>query len=142
MATQCKLYRDTPQLIPPNTWTLLTFDKAIRNDRHMQRNLSTIMPPFDGDFIWYRFIHWDTITVPDGDVRERQFMERFVRDPNGTPDSTGSTDGDDTAGKEYRLGGWPFYGEAGEHVGVQVWHDHTDSVAVVHAQFIGMTWDY
>lgn len=150
MATQCKLYTDTRQMVPPQTWTTVRYDRVIRNDLGMFRGnarvtdpkSALIVPPQDGDFIWYRFLHWDAVVVPEGDVRERQFMERFVRDPYGAADSTGSSDGDDTAGREFRLGGWPFAGQAGEPVAVEVWHDHHEEVAVVHAQFVGMTWDY
>lgn len=142
MATQCKLYRDTPQLIQPQVWTLLTFDKAIRNDRYMQRDLRLVVPPFDGDFIWGRNLRWASITTPDGDVRVRQFMERFVRDPYGERDDTGSSDGLDSPGREFHTGAWFFHGEANEPVGVEVWHDHDQPVAVEHAQFVAMTWDY
>jgi hypothetical protein len=150
VATQCKLYTNTPQLIEPETWTTLRYDQVLRDTASMARGTraitdtksALIVPPRDGDFLWFRFVHWDPITVPEGDTRERQFMERFVRDPYGAPDSTGSSDGDDTAGKEFHLGGWAFYGRAGQGVAVEVWHDHHEPVAVVHAQFIGMTWDY
>lgn len=142
MATQCKLYRNAPQLIPPSTWTLLTFEKALRDDRKMARNLSLIMPPFDGDFIWARNIRWENITVPEGDLRPRQFMARFVRDPLGTPDDTGAEDHIDTPGRDWNTNSWCFYGEAGQPVGVQVWHDHDQPATVGHAQFVATTWDY
>lgn len=143
MATQCKLYRgDKPQLIPPTTWTLLTFEKAIRDDRKMMRDLSLIMPPFDGDFIWSRNIRWASITLPEGDVRQRQFMSRFVRDPHGVRDDTGAADHVATPGRSWETTTWPFYGDAGVPVGVEVWHDHHDDWAVEHAQFVGTTWDY
>ncbi|MGW5173101.1 hypothetical protein ACWERY_01885 [Streptomyces sp. NPDC004082] len=150
MATQCKLYTNTPQLIQPQTWTTIRYDEVLRDDADLFRGTAKvsdkysalITPRRDGDFIWFRFLHWDTITVLEGDDRERQFLERFVRDPYTAPDSTGSSDGDDTAGKEYRLGSWAFYGRAGQPVAVEVWHDHDQPVAITHAQFIGMTWDY
>lgn len=149
MATQCKLFTKTPQLIPPRTWTPIRYDQVLRDDRNMfhARGLTDpgaalITPPLSGDFIWARFVHWDTITVPDGDVRERQFLEQFCRDPYGAPDSTGSTDGEDTAGAEFHLGTWMFYGRAGRPVAVRVWHDHDEPVAVTHAQFVATTWDY
>ncbi|MEU9470410.1 hypothetical protein AB0D78_28100 [Streptomyces avermitilis] len=150
MATQCKLYTNTPQLIQPQTWTTVRYDEVLRDDAGMfraalkvtDRNAALITPKRDGDFIWFRFLHWDDITVPDGDTRPRQFIERFVRDPYTEPDSTGSADTGDTPGKEYRLGSWAFAGHAGQPVAVQVWHDHDQPVAIVHAQFVGMTWDY
>jgi hypothetical protein len=37
---------------------------------------------------------------------------------------------------------WPFAGQAGQPVGVEVWHDHTEPWPLEHAQFVGMTWDY
>ncbi|MFD7705725.1 hypothetical protein [Streptomyces sp. NPDC059786] len=142
MATQCKLYRNSPQIIQPNTWTLLTFEKTLRNDRKMARNLSLIVPPADGDFIWARNIRWESITVPDGDDRPRQFMSRFVRDPHTAPDDTGAADHLDSPGRDWDTTTWIFEGNAGQPVGVQVWHDHHEPVAVGHAQFIGITWDY
>jgi hypothetical protein len=143
MATQCKLYRgNAPQLVPPNTWTLLTFEKTIRNDRGMQRSLSLIMPPFGGDFIWSRNIRWASIAIPEGDTRQRQFMSRFIRDPHGDRDDTGAADHIATPGRSWETTSWLFSGEANEPVGVEVWHDHTEPWAVEHAQFAGMTWDY
>lgn len=152
MATQCKLYTNTPQLIQPQTWTTVRYDEVLRNDRRMFQGTGTgvvaepesalIQPPQDGDFIWSRFLHWDTITVPPGDTRPRQFIERFCRDPYTVPDSTGSSDGPDSGGREFRLGTWQFRGHAGQPVAVQVWHDHSEPVAVVHAQFVATTWDY
>lgn len=150
MATVCKLYTDTPQAIPPQTWTTVRYDQVLRNDESMYQGTlnvadpesALIAPPADGDFIWSRFLHWDSITLPPGDTRARQFIERFVRDPYTVPDSTGSSDGTDTAGKEFRLGTWQFRGHAGQPVAVEVWHDHHGPVAVVHAQFVATTWDY
>lgn len=143
MATQCKLYRGTiPQIIPPNSWTLLTFERAIRDDRHMQRDLSLIVPPFDGDIIWARNVRWEPITVPDGDLRPRQFASRFVRDPAGIHDDTGTEDQLDTPGRDWDTNTWLFYGHADQPVGVEVWHDHHLPAAVGHAQFVAMTWDY
>ena len=78
MATVCKLYRNTPQTILPNTWTLLTFDEALRDDCGMAQDLTLIVPPQDGDFIWGRNIRWEPLTIPDGDARPRQFMARRI----------------------------------------------------------------
>lgn len=150
MATQCKLYTDTPQVIQPQTWTTVRYDEVLRNDRGMYQGTgdvadpesALIQPPEDGDFIWSRFLHWDSITLPLGDTRPRQFIERFVRDPYTAPDSTGSSDGPDTPGKEFQLGTWLFRGHTGQPVAVEVWHDHHLPVAVTHAQFVAMTWDY
>ncbi|MGW6531487.1 hypothetical protein [Streptomyces venezuelae] len=143
MATQCKLYRGVqPQIIPPNSWTLLTFERAIRNDRHMYRAPALIMPPFNGDFIWSRNIRWETIYIPEGDTRVRQFMARFVRDPLGEPDDTGAADENDTPGRDWDTATWCFWGEANVPVGVQVWHDHHEAASVGHAQFVATTWDY
>lgn len=143
MATVCKLYRgDKPQLIPPNTWTLLTYERTISNDRSMVRNLSLIMPPFDGHFIWSRNLRWAAITLPDGDVRPRQFMSRFIRDPHGDRDDTGATDHPVTPGRSWETTTWQFAGQANQPVGVEVWHDHHEPWAVEHAQFAAVTWDY
>jgi hypothetical protein len=143
MATQCKLYRGlAPQLIPPQTWTLLTFEKTIRNDRSMARDRCLIMPPFDGDFIWSRNLRWAALTLPDGDIRQRQFMSRFIRDPRGERDDTGAADHVATPGRSWETTTWQFYGDAYQPIGVEVWHDHTDDWAVEHAQFTATTWDY
>lgn len=143
MATQAKLYRgEKSQPIPPNTWTLLTFEKTIRNDRSMARELSLITPPFDGDFIWSRNLRWAAITLPEGDTRQRQFMSRFIRDPRGTRDDTGAADHVATPGRSWETTTWQFYGEAYEPVGIEVWHDHTEPWAIEHAQLVATTWDY
>lgn len=144
MATQAKLYRgEQPQLIPPNTWTLLTFEKLIRNDRSMARDRCLIMPPFDGDFVWSRNLRWASITLPSGDTRQRQFMSRFIRDPHSKdPDDTGAADHVATPGRSWETTTWQFSGEAGEPVGVEVWHDHHDDWPLEHAQFVATTWDY
>lgn len=149
MATTCKLYTDRKQIIPPNTWTPIRYDRALRDDGPMWGGggmddpaSALITPKRSGDFVWFRFLHWDSITVPEGDTRQRQFLEQFCRDPYGTPDSTGSSDEGDTAGREFQIASWAFAGRAGQPVAVRVWHDHHEPVAVVHAQFIAMTWDY
>jgi hypothetical protein len=143
VATECKLYRgEKPQLILPETWTLLTFEQALVNDRSMARSLTTIRPPSDGSFTWARNIRWSAITVPDGDTRQRQIMSRFIRDPFGIRDDTGADDRVATPGRSWQTVAWPFAGQAGQSVGVEVWHDHHEPWAVEHAQFIGMTWDY
>ncbi len=142
MATQAKLYRNISQLIQPLTWTLLTYEKYIRNDRSMCRELSLVMPPFDGDFVWSRNIRWAPITLPAGDTRPRQFMSRFIRDPFGVRDDTGAVDHQATSGRNWETTTWQFHGEAFQPVGVEVWHDHTETWAVEHAQFVATTWDY
>lgn len=143
MATQCKLYRgETPQLIEPETWTLLTFERTIRDDRRMARNLSLIVPLYDGDFIWARNIRWESLTIPDEDVRPRQFMSRFIRDPHGIRDDTGADDRTATPGRSWQTVTWPFAGNGGQPVGIEVWHDHHVAAAVGHAQFSATTWDY
>jgi hypothetical protein len=142
MATQVKLYRNTPQAIPPSMWTLLTFETAIRNDLSMMRNLSLIVPAHDGDFLWARNIRWEPVTVLTEDVRPRQFMSRFIRDPHGIRDDTGAADRLDSPGRDWDTIMWPFYGRHGQPVGVEVWHDHHEAAHVGHAQFVGQTWDY
>jgi hypothetical protein len=148
VATLTKLYTDTPQEVPPQTWTVLRFEKALRDDGMWGGGGMTdpasalITPQQDGDFIWFRFLHWASITVPAGDTRQRQFLAQFVRDPYGVPDSTGTADHGDTAGREFQVAGWQFAGRAGQPVAVRVWHDHHEPVDVLHAQFVGMTWDH
>ena len=142
MATVCKLYRNTLQAVPPLTWTLLTFDEVLRNDCSMARDLSLIVPPQDGDFIWGRNIRWEPLTIPAGDTRVRQFMARFVRDPHGAPDDTGAEDQADTPGRDWDTNLWLFRGHAGHPVGVEVWHDHHTDAFVGHAQFAAQTNDY
>lgn len=143
MATVCKLYRGVrPQLIQPNTWTLVTFEKTISNDRKMVVDLSLIAPPFDGDFLWARNLRWAALDLDDGDVRPRQIMSRFVRDPHGIRDDTGADDRLATPGRTWQTVCWPFAGQAGQAVGVEVWHDHDQPWALEHAQFVGETSDY
>lgn len=143
MATECKLYRgEKPQVIQPETWTLVTFEKTIHNDRTMAKSLSLIVPKVDGSFIWARNLRWAAITIPDGDLRPRQIMSRFVRDPHGIRDDTGADDRTATPGRSWQTVMWPFAGQAGQPVGVEVWHDHSEPWAVEHAQFAATTWDY
>ncbi|MGD6761345.1 hypothetical protein ACOKM5_20640 [Streptomyces sp. BH097] len=142
MATVCKLYRNSPQLIPPNEWTLLTFEKALSNDRKMATNLSLITPPVDADFLWARNLRWGAIQIPDGDDRPRQVMSRFIRDPFGVRDDTGADDRLATPGRTWQTVAWPFKGQADMPVGVEVWHDHDQPWPLEHAQFVGETSDY
>ncbi|MCX5537711.1 hypothetical protein OG785_45810 [Streptomyces sp. NBC_00006] len=143
MATVCKLYRgDKPLMIPPNTWTLVTYESVLNNDRKMARDLSLISPPSDGDFTWFRNLRWAAIDIPDGDLRPRQFMSRFIRDPHGDRDDTGADDRLATPGRSWQTVSWAFAGQANQPVGVEVWHDHHEAWALEHAQFVGTTSDY
>lgn len=143
MATECKLYRgEKPQIIPPETWTLVTYEKTILNDRSMAKSLSLIVPKVDGAFWWARNLRWAAIEIPEGDVRPRQIMSRFVRDPHGIRDDTGADDRAATPGRSWQTVGWPFAGQAGMPVGVEVWHDHHEPWPLEHAQFAALTWDY
>ncbi len=142
MAT-CKLYRgNTPLIIPPGEWTPVTFEKTVSNDRSMARNLSVIVPPVTGEFLWGRNLRWSSVEIPDGDLRPRQIMSRFVRDPAGLRDDTGADDRVATPGRSWQTVLWPFVGQAGMPVGLEVWHDHHLPWALEHAQFVGMTSDY
>lgn len=142
MATLAKLYRNTPLVIPPTTWTLLTFEEVLRDDMSMQQGLEVIVPPYDGDFLWGRNIRWESITVPAGDTRPRQFMARFVRDPHGARDDTGAEDQVTTPGRSWDTNVWLFRGHGGQAVGVEVWHDHHEDAVVGHCQFVAQTNDY
>lgn len=150
MATQCKLYTNERQSIPPNTWVTIRFDITLRNDDSMYQGDYTatnpqsalIKPKVSGDFIWAAKVKFDPITVPEGDDTERQFNVRFVRDPYTNPDNTGEEDGDDTVGQDLRGITWLFRGNAGQPVAVEVRHTHTEPVDVIHAQFSATTWDY
>ena len=153
MATMCKLYTDTAQTIPPETWTTVRFDQVLKDTGTMYQGTGSvadpesalIAPDQDGDFIWFRKVHWASIGSSGGGV---QFIERFVRDPYETDpypqdnDSTGGDDSNDTPGQEFNVGAWAFKGRAGQPVAIEVWHNHTSPVDVVHAQFVAMTWDY
>jgi hypothetical protein len=150
MATQCKLYTNVRQSVPPNTWYRILFDVTLRDDGGMYQGDYTadspdsalIQPVHDGDYIWAREVKFDPIVLPDGDTRQRQFNVRFVRDPYTNPDNTGEADGNDTPGQDIRLGTWLFRGRAGQPVAVEVRHDHTSPVDVIHAQFSATTWDF
>lgn len=146
MATQCKLYTNVRQTVPPNTWTQIRFDVALRNDDDMWTDdvmgpvSALITPPLDGDFIWMAKVKFDDIGQPTGS--ERQFNVRFVRDPYTNPDNTGEEDGDDTVGQDLRGTTWAFRGHAGQPVAIEVRHTHDQPVDVIHAQFSATTWDY
>jgi len=148
MATQCKLYTNIRQAIPPNTWTTIKFDTVLRNDDGMYQgdgtaknaNSALIKPKTSGDFIWSYLVKFDDIGEYTGD--ERQFNVRFVRDPYTNPDNTGESDADDTVGQDLRNGTWLFHGNAGQPVAIEVRHTHTEPVDVIHAQFSATTWDY
>jgi hypothetical protein len=150
MATQCKLYTNVRQAIPPNVWTTIRFDTVLRDDEGMYQgdgtvtnpNSALIKPKASGDFIWSRLVKFDSITVPEGDTRDRQFNIRFVRNPYTAPDNTGEADGPNTPGQDIRLGTWQFRGNAGQPVAVEVCHNHHEPVDVIHAQFVATTWDY
>lgn len=150
MATQCKLYTDVRQPIPPNTWVPIKFDVVLRDDEGMYQgdgtvtnpNSALIEPQASGDFIWSRLVKFDSITIPAGDTADRQFNVRFVREPYTNPDNTGEADGCDTPGQDIRCDTWQFRGNAGQPVAVEVRHNHTSSVDVIHAQFVATTWDY
>lgn len=149
MATVCKLYTDTTQTIQPQTWTTVRFDVVLKDTGSMYQGTGSVADPEsaliepgqDGDFIWFRKVHWASIAADDCDD-EVQFIERFVRDPYTDADSTGGDDHDDTAGAEFNVGAWAFRGRAGQPVAVEVWHNHDQPVDVTHAQFIAMTWDH
>lgn len=152
MATQCKLLTNTPQLIKPLTWTTLLFDEVTRDDDGMFHGKPGVLaapssglihPARDADFIWARFVQWNSVAA-SGLAEPPQFMEQFCRNPYDKKNwnSTASTDGPDTSGKEFRLATWPFRGKRGVSVGLRVWHDHAEAVNVVHAQFSATTWDY
>lgn len=148
MATQCKVYTNVRQPVPPNTWYRIGFDVVLRNDFDMftgngdvtNPDSTVIVPEYDGDFIWMAKVKFDDIGQPVGS--ERQFNVRFVRDPYTAPDNTGEEDGDDTVGQDLRGISWAFRGHAGQPVAVEVRHTHDQSVDIIHAQFLATTWDY
>lgn len=150
MGTQCKLYTDVRQAIEPNTWTTIKFDVILRDDNGMylgsknvaDPNSALIKPKVSGDFIWSRLIKWDSIVVPEGDVRRRQFQSRFVRNPYTAPNNTGEADDGDTVGQDIQCVTWQFWGTAANSVAVEVCHNHHLPVDVIHAQFCATTWDY
>lgn len=149
MATQCKLYTNVRQSVPPNTWYQIRFDVVLRDDDGMFHGLASvddpesavIRPRIDGDFIWSRLVKFDQVQAGPG-VPGVQFNVRFVRDPYTNPDNTGEADGNDTPGQDIRLGTWLFRGHAGRPVAVEVRHNHTEPVDIIHAQFSATTWDY
>src|ERR1043165_2480647 len=111
MATVCKLYRgDKPQLIEPETGTLVTYESVLSNDRKMAVDLSLIRPPESADFTWYRNLRWGAFPAPAGDLRPGRFRSRFIRDPHGKPDDTGADDRLATPGRSWQTVAWPFKG--------------------------------
>lgn len=140
MATQVKLYLNTTRIIQPKTWTRLIYDKAIRNDRSMVRDLSYVVPPADADFLWSRAITWEDFEIPPGDIRPRQFMSRFWRELSD--DDTGTDSEIDTPGRDWDMATWPFHGYAKQLYCVEVYHDHHVAAEISHSQFVATTWDY
>ena len=144
MATKAKLYLhkdlNGPRIIQPETWTPLRFDKAIRNDRNMVRNLMYVVPPQTGDFIWSRAVTWANLEIPPGDIRPRQFMSRFMRELSD--DDTGTDNEIDTPGRDWDMATWQFDGVKDQLYCVEVWHDHHVEAQIDHAQFVATTWDY
>lgn len=140
MGTGVKLYLNTPRIIQPKTWTRLVYDKAIRNDRYMVRDLSYIVPPQDTDFVWSRAVTWGDLVIPEGDLRPRQFMSRFMREL--TDDDTGTDNEIDTPGRDWDMATWQFVGFKFQLYCVEVWHDHHEEAQIDHAQFVATTWDY
>jgi len=141
LGTQVKLYLATPRIIQPKTWTRLVFDKVLRDDAGMVRDLSFIVPKRNTDFIWSREITWaDLSEIPPDDDRPRQFMSRFMRDL--TDDDTGTDNEIDTPGRDWDMATWQFHGFANQRYCAEVWHDHHEQAQIDHAQFVATTWDY
>jgi hypothetical protein len=148
VATQTKLYTDVRQSVPPNTWYRIKFDEVLRDDEGWYQGDNTATDPdsalirpdrsFDG--VWSRLVKFDTIGA--GVAEGVQINTRFVRDPYGTPDNTGESDGNDTPGQDIRLDTWQFKGNAGQPVAIEVRHNHTSSIDIIHAQFVVNTWDF
>ena len=63
-----------------------------------------------------------------------QLITRFIRDPDGAADSTGTEDRVATPGKDYLSRMWYFTPIAGKPVGVQLWHDNSKSLTVEYVQ--------
>lgn len=149
MATQTKLYTDVRQSVPPNAWYRVMFDVVLRDDRGWYQGDGTadspdsalIQPDVNCDLIWSRKVKFDAITPYPGVVAGVQFSTRFVRDPYTSPDNTGETDRNETPGQDLHVDTWQFRGKAGQPVAVEVRHNHTNSVDIIHAQFVATTWD-
>jgi hypothetical protein len=63
-----------------------------------------------------------------------QIITRFVRDPDGEDDSTGTDDRVTTRGKDFISRVWLFVPIPGKPVGIQIWHDHPGTLTVEYAQ--------
>lgn len=142
MGTRTKLYTDTRQTVPPNTWYNVEFDVVIQDDGGWAHGPGQIRPHANCDMIWSRKVWFDQAApypaVPEG----VQFNTRFTRNPFTDPDNTGETDKNVTPGKTLCVDTWQFAGKAGQPVGVQVRHNHTEPIDIVHAQFVATTWDF
>ncbi|MFB7711481.1 hypothetical protein [Streptomyces sp. NPDC056105] len=80
--------------------------------------------------------------IPDGDLRPRQVMARFIRDPHGIRDDTGIENRLAAPGRTWQTVSCAFAGQTRMPVGVEVLHDHDQPWPLEHAQFVGITSDH
>lgn len=109
-----------PQTIKPKTWTLLEFGV----------NGSLITPRSNG------LGHWGTYINVSNGADAKNIQVRFIRDPKGKADFTGSISFDLASGHIFSHM-WMFLAKKGESVGVQVYHDGTKNLTIATREFKG-----
>jgi len=90
--------------------------------------LATLVCPDAGTHIYGFYIR-----VPSG-IDATQMITRFIRDPDGAADHTGSDDRLPTPGKDFIRGVWFFKAEPDMDIGVQFWHDSSGPVTIEYVQ--------
>jgi hypothetical protein len=107
-----------PESIPAKTWTLLTFGA----------NGTVINPTVNG------LAHLGTYFNVNDAGGAKTVQVRFIRDPKGVADFTGSTSFSLAAGHIFSHT-WFIIGKKGTPIGVQIWHDGTKPMVIGTREF-------
>ncbi len=91
------------------------------------RTILTLKSPSDRTELWEAYMR-----IADSDAT--QFLTRFMRDPWGVKDHTGSSNPTATPGKDFINTMWFFQTRGVRLVGIQLWHDATGDLTVEYAQ--------
>jgi hypothetical protein len=139
----CSLETKTPQLIQPNTWTVLKFEiENADDDRwHVTTDISKkesglIIPSFlpggkDIGTLW-SMVQWEP---SDSEPGAGQTIQQFCRDPFGEVDSTGTDDKVSTPGKDFSVNCWIGYFRDGQPLSLRVCHNDPTPRRVLLAEF-------
>lgn len=107
-----------PQVINPKTWTLL----------HFGANGELINPTVNG------LAHLGTYFNVSNTGGAKTIQVRYIRDPKGAADFTGSTSFSFTAGHIFSHM-WAVIAKKGTPLGVQVWHDGPKPLTISTREF-------